>query len=1152
MGKDHELTTESVELSTSDGLAFIEQASPLTRLHYFDGKFLKADALAQEQAYHRTQVQLSNLAGGWGVVHGLGLSLQGDQLTVGGGLAITPAGHFVLTVGEVKATVTELLKLAAPSPAVNAPLPGHAEFGDCQGKPAGGVTETVGLGLYEITVGPVEGLCGNEAVYGALCESACVSDSRHPYWREGLVLRLRPITLKLPASASVPLSTTHLRNRVASAYFAVEPGSTASALSAAGLASGIWCQPASLYGRDEVVLGLLMREGGVNREIDAWAGRRERMDTQARGYWQGRMAMRPWNVYLAQILQFQCQLSGKLGQGGGTPGPVDDCDEIRATLDKTRQEIEALHKKYAASAQKIVQAFGDGKASKAEAQQLANEVKSSYAQLYELSESLSGVEAGQGAVPQDRWLLNQGFMQLPPAGYLPVQPGKLPVPAQLSRFFGEGVRLHYRAARADVLPHLLEEAQHMERISLTQGLDDPARLEDVEIFVPDGQVIDLATQSPGRWWDISASTEAASGLYPAEYEVVSGGKNDLKREAKPQAAAMAAPAPEAAEPLPELDGLARTEQRPDGTLGLTVALSRRTAAATGKAGDEGERALNAYLGADLQVDPFGLQVGDQTMADLELRLSMSKSEMLMVYDARLSGPVVVHKRQSLPQGRTLLVIEFDASTSLTIRLNAQSQSKSSRSAIRLGLIRQGNGQTGVLMVDDAAFDASSPSVQLDWSGQPTLATLSAVISRGVQTMAAQKVADLMSFRAPQADAQSEAAAGAAGTATAMATASDDTSRKTLATARALPQAPAAGSTLGALALNVLVTLSDATDDPAFLVRARRRLFPALEASGQQEVQAVLDWVMFRRLRPTFCPPVCAVATPQAVEAFQVWHVKVTSQAQAKALAQALDKGREEDLAKFKFQPVGVLRYRDENTQSEEPASAVKAMWQQAQPGAQVMLGRVWEVRPTAGQGWQNHFRLRGMLEQIASITQPPAQGDGALATLSQAPAPTASGGLDGGMLVVTLQEKGEALLTPHRVLFMSNSLWADVEPDFKPGGDAGWKTLVEMVASDDGQVVDLTLTLKDNTLSAADKKTLLEADQALRDKLGSENPFNRTAYRLVGKTLTPGEQPQAQHTAITKVVEAQEQGGFELKSVADLGGGAHVLSIIVLDEVQPQ
>ena len=35
----NEITGETVEISARDGVAFIEQASPLTRLHFFDGQF---------------------------------------------------------------------------------------------------------------------------------------------------------------------------------------------------------------------------------------------------------------------------------------------------------------------------------------------------------------------------------------------------------------------------------------------------------------------------------------------------------------------------------------------------------------------------------------------------------------------------------------------------------------------------------------------------------------------------------------------------------------------------------------------------------------------------------------------------------------------------------------------------------------------------------------------------------------------------------------------------------------------------------------------------------------------------------------------------------------------------------------------------------
>lgn len=1206
MGNQNDITAGSVELDTQDGVAFIEQASPLTRLHYFDGKFLKADALAQEQAYHRTQVRLANLAGGWGVVNGLGVGLAGDQLTVSGGLAITPAGHFVLTVGDVQAEVSELLKVATASVTPG----GHAEFGECAGKPAGGVQETASLGLYEITVGPIEGLCGNEPVYGALCESACVSDSRHPYWREGLVLRLRPITLKLPTSVAVPFSNVHLRNRVASAYFAVEPGSTPPALSASGLASGVWCQPASLYGRDEVVIGLLAREGGVNRVIDAWSGRRERMQAQARGYWQGRMAMRPWNVFLAQILQFQCQLSGVFDNSDVVVTVPDNCDQIRAVLDGARKEIQALQKAYAQSTKKLVEALAGGKPTKEEAQQLADQVQGSYAELFELSEMLSGVEAGQGALPANRLLLNSGFVELPPAGYLPVQPGKTPLIDQLLRLFGEGVRLHLRAARADVLPHLLEEAQHMARISLTKGLDQPSALEEVEIFVPDGQPVDVAVQHPGTWWSVDMSTQAIVLLsvlvsagdeteQAAEAQSVAeapkaGAKPSAKAAAKPAAKPAAKAGKTSAQPQAragtakasvsldtqrqlagenplQLQGLARTEgDREDGSFGLALAVSldpdlltgelapvayqqalrnafrsfKRVEDTTGSDDDSGgdrSVAFSLYLSTDIAKDPFDLAVGDETTFKGELRQLMRLGQVGAAGDARVSGTLSVLSRQSRSQGRTALVIELDmVSTVKVVNLNGQTKSRNTRLVQRLGLVRQGDGRTGVLLIDDEQFDAKSPPLNVDWDESPRLATVTmsrAAPQSGVGNMLRKMSAgnDGIAIDGQQAE-EGDA----------------DTSPFTIASLQGLMQAPQPASPMGSQALTTLVSLSDATSDSAFLARARKRLFPSLEVAPQQDITAVLDWVLFRRRRPTFCDPACVPPAAPDVEAFQVWHIKVDSEKALKALRSALDNDSAEALSQFKLQPVGVLRYLNDSTEPEETPAKVLAMWQQATPGSKVVLGRAWETRPTAGQGWQNHFRLRAMLARIGSLTTPPPQGDGSITTLAKAPAPLAGQSLDGGFLVVTIGAK-EAVANTHRVLLVDYGTWADVEPSFKSGDHAGgWKALNEFAQSPDQNVQALSLQFKDNTLTEAQTQKLVKADKDWDAQNTNGNPFSRNVYRLDAFVISDGVKPEVQGEFIAKTVGGQTAASYQIPGQTDLGGGAEVLTVIVYDIIYPR
>src|SRR5215211_1536246 len=93
------------------GITIIPQPTPLTRLHYFDGKFLRAADLELEQRYLRRAVELANLGGGAGVVHGLDTTLAGDdRLRIGAGLAVDPDGGLLLLPGEVTVGIQELIE----------------------------------------------------------------------------------------------------------------------------------------------------------------------------------------------------------------------------------------------------------------------------------------------------------------------------------------------------------------------------------------------------------------------------------------------------------------------------------------------------------------------------------------------------------------------------------------------------------------------------------------------------------------------------------------------------------------------------------------------------------------------------------------------------------------------------------------------------------------------------------------------------------------------------------------------------------------------------------------------------------------------------------------------------------------------------------
>ena len=75
------------------GVTVIDPSTPLRRLNYFDGKFLRASDFDVEQSYLRELVALSNQGIGPGVVYGYDTILgSGDTIQVGPGLAIDPAG----------------------------------------------------------------------------------------------------------------------------------------------------------------------------------------------------------------------------------------------------------------------------------------------------------------------------------------------------------------------------------------------------------------------------------------------------------------------------------------------------------------------------------------------------------------------------------------------------------------------------------------------------------------------------------------------------------------------------------------------------------------------------------------------------------------------------------------------------------------------------------------------------------------------------------------------------------------------------------------------------------------------------------------------------------------------------------------------------
>ncbi|WP_293269215.1 hypothetical protein [Nannocystis sp.] len=465
---------------TRGGLALIASDTPLTRLHYFDGKRLRAADLTHEQSALRSWLMLSNQAGGAGVVHGFDCHLTGDRLNLGHGLAIDPDGRLLLLPDAAAISIATLLDAARGDPDPTPPKAKSGRFTHCEPvrvQPPGVTVEHVELWL--ITLSHAETACGSEDVFGNPCESACVSSTDRPYLVEGVLLRAVPLALKtpLPTASAIAITRLHLRSQIAAAYFADDRRRVSSLISGPGLRAETWCLGSKLVGGTDVPIAVLARAAGTTLFLDPWIPRRERIDPPPRQYWAARMAMRPWSGFLAEVLQFQCHLRDLLAEDPKRT-PADPCAHTRATLRRTSDELRKLFNSYAAISERLIHGQPDDQP----------DLQDALARLERLQLDVAADNQRDALEPLDHILIHGGIVELPAAGYLPVQPGR-DVELQVRRWLGDGLDLRFCIVRPDFVAHALEEAQHMDRISLLAGLDDPKAKPEVDILVPDGQLV---------------------------------------------------------------------------------------------------------------------------------------------------------------------------------------------------------------------------------------------------------------------------------------------------------------------------------------------------------------------------------------------------------------------------------------------------------------------------------------------------------------------------------------------------------------------------------------------------------------------------------------------------------------------------------------
>jgi hypothetical protein len=815
---------------------FVPTSTPLTALNYYDGRFLRADDLNLERQGQRAYAEFSNQAGGPGLVYGFDVSRQGTRLSLSAGLAVDPKGRLLYLPHGVDAEIPDLIKASQPG---TTPEPGaatsQAGFGPCE-QPAAGACAPLAGGseLYLVCISLAQRLCGQGEVLGRICDDACVTATDRPYIVDGVTLSLLPLKLDhpLPTLAGVTRPEVHLRSQVASAFFADEWHQGGSLLSADGLRTLVWCAGAtSASAGDCVPVGVLAWDGSAVTFLDEWIARRERIETPPRVYWAGRMELRPWPVFLAQVLQFQCQLADL---GVTLPGP---------------------------------------------------------------------------GAPPAAWtqiLVKAGFVTVPSAGYLAVDPGSgIPLRQQCQALLGDGVELRFCAVRRDQIAHELERAQHMNRISLIQGLGRQADREQVDILVPDGVLeADTAARTDyGFAVDLAVGPGAGGGIAKPQAAVLSRllmhgvGRVNLDSGITVRAALAGSAKDTVADLARLIAGLAASGASWDelldrvhalqfgtgagsilllraiGNLVVNRAIAHRTAGArdgvidvAGANGEVAAVSVSCWLGQD----PFTM--ADRTSTPFHLGF-----DLIVPAEPTLSVKFTADGRLQRLPGRTgaagdemrISVTGF-AEASMTGGPAGRSAGSFTRTLVLTRDHQHGRTMLGL------SDDRKAWMIGVGWQGDPVDASGALVQMTGIKEGRPEpKDADAGAFAQILGGITQRPLPLPPGTRVVAAfEAAEDA-------AISQPGDPHRESAIAAL--NILSGLYP--DDAGYVEQAYGELFPAA-AAARSRVRPIADWVLFRRRRREDCEGDVGPALP-GTSKLAAWVARADSIDQAKSAADAL-------------------------------------------------------------------------------------------------------------------------------------------------------------------------------------------------------------------------------------------------------------------------
>ncbi|GAA1032090.1 hypothetical protein GCM10009557_29470 [Virgisporangium ochraceum] len=401
-------------------------AGGISRLNAFDGLFLRAEHLIAMQDYARDLALAVGCGGGPGVVSGFTVTHGTEYLDISPGLAVDPAGRPLRSHDVIRLPLTGTFV-----PALDAN----------------------GFWWIEILLGTWQ--YGDADVTGSLCDEPCGGGtSKRLYKAEGVHARLSSATR--PGFDLQP--PEQRRNWLARELFGVEEtagGRQTLTGASALLTRNTWLPavPETSSGEQPVVrLGVLIPGRSKMRdEVDTWIARRDRGAAPPERDWRWRLGMRPWDVFIAQILQFQEQLA-----------------------DRHDTPAQAAERKLLIEFAELIREAGS-KAAGREQTKLMTRTR-----LDQLADDFTA-HAVAASGPAGT-LVGLGFTDLPPAGFLPYPNGNVAgVAAWLQKLLPPMISPMVCPCRLSDVGQAIEQAQHRDRVPLTGSTD---RKTDVRVLVP--------------------------------------------------------------------------------------------------------------------------------------------------------------------------------------------------------------------------------------------------------------------------------------------------------------------------------------------------------------------------------------------------------------------------------------------------------------------------------------------------------------------------------------------------------------------------------------------------------------------------------------------------------------------------------------------